>query len=72
MEEAKEMPTKRVKHSHRNKSSKSRSKQSIKLLNMPDKSEKASPMPKSPGLHMKSPRNNLIKVKTSYKLKVSA
>ena len=31
-------------------------------------------MPKSPGIHtqMKSPKNNLIKVKTSYKLKVSA
>ena len=39
---------------------------------MPDKSEKGSPMPKSPGLHMKSPRNNIIKIKTSYKLKVSA
>lgn len=30
-------------------------------------------MPKSPGIHLKSPvlKNNLIKVKTSYKLKVS-
>ena len=29
-------------------------------------------MPKSPNTHMKSPKSNLIKVKTSYKLKVSA
>ena len=29
-------------------------------------------MPKSPSAHMKSPKSNLIKVKTSYKLKVSA
>jgi hypothetical protein len=29
-------------------------------------------MPKSPNAHMKSPKSNLIKVKTSYKLKVSA
>ena len=28
-------------------------------------------MPKSPNTHMKSPKNQLIKVKTSYKLKVS-
>jgi hypothetical protein len=37
-----------------------------------DKSEKPSPVPKSPGTHMKSPKSNMIKVKTSYKLKVSA
>jgi hypothetical protein len=37
-----------------------------------DKSQHASPMPKSPNAHMKSPKSNLIKVKTSYKLKVSA
>lgn len=36
-----------------------------------DKSDKTSPMPKSPGVHLKSPRNHLVKVKTSYKLKVS-
>jgi len=29
-------------------------------------------MPKSPGVHLKSPKNNLIKVKTSFKVKVSA
>jgi len=29
-------------------------------------------MPKSPNAHLKSPKNNLIKVKTSYKFKVSA
>ena len=36
-----------------------------------EKSDKTSPMPKSPGVHLKSPRNHLVKVKTSYKLKVS-
>jgi hypothetical protein len=35
--------------------------------------EKLSPMPKSPGAHLRSPltKGNLIKVKTSYKLKMS-
>jgi hypothetical protein len=37
-----------------------------------ERSDKASPMPKSPGIHLRSPKSNLIKVKTSYKLKVSA
>ena len=29
-------------------------------------------MPKSPNTHLKSPKSNLIKVKTSFKVKVSA
>ena len=37
-----------------------------------DRSEKASPMPKSPGVHSRTPKSGLIKIKTSYKLKVSA
>lgn len=38
-----------------------------------DKSEKASPLPKSPNAHLRSPtsKNNIVKIKTSYKLKVS-
>lgn len=42
-------------------------------LGVGEKSQKASPMPKSPQFHLKSPtsKNNLIKVKTSYKVKVS-
>jgi hypothetical protein len=73
MEESQNLFTKRVKHSHKNKSSKSKSKNHFKGPSFNDKSEKASPMPKSPNTHMKSPKsNNLVKVKTSYKLKVSA
>lgn len=42
-------------------------------IGAPERSDKASPMPKSPNAHLRSPvqKNNLIKVKTSYKLKVS-
>ena len=38
------------------------------------KSEKASPFPKSPGVHMKSPgsKSKLMKIKTSIKLKISS
>ena len=73
MDEPKNEIVKRVKHSHKGKS-KSKSKQNLKSIHTlgTDRSEKASPMPKSPNVHMKSPKNNLIKVKTSYKLKVSA
>ena len=43
------------------------------LTGLIDKSEKASPLPKSPNAHLRSPtsKNNLVKIKTSYKLKVS-
>jgi len=54
-------------------SSKSKFK-SINLIGSGDKSDKASPLPKSPEILLKSPsssKSNLIKVKTSYKVKVS-
>ena len=56
---------------HKSKS-KSKNLKSVTIIGA-DKSEKASPMPKSPNTHLRSPmqKNNLIKVKTSYKLKVS-
>lgn len=65
---------KKMKMSHKNKS-KSKSKHGMKSTTLlgTDRSDKASPMPKSPGVHLKSPKTNgLLKVKTSYKLKVSA
>jgi hypothetical protein len=51
--------------------SKSKNLKSLNLFGMGDKSEKGSPMPKSPNIHLKSPKANLIKVKTSFKVKVS-
>lgn len=53
--------------------SKSKHLKSMTLLGNEERSEKSSPMPKSPTAHLKSPvsKNNLIKVKTSYKVKVS-
>jgi hypothetical protein len=53
--------------------SKSKHMKSMTFLANEERSEKTSPMPKSPTAHLKSPvsKNNLIKVKTSYKVKVS-
>lgn len=53
--------------------SKSKHMKSMTFLGNEERSEKSSPMPKSPNAHLKSPvaKNNLIKVKTSYKVKVS-
>lgn len=62
-----------MKPSTKNKSkSKSKHMKSMTFLGSEDRSEKTSPMPKSPNAHLKSPGGkNLIKVKTSYKVKVS-
>jgi hypothetical protein len=65
---------KKLKTGFKNKSkSKSKHLKSMTFLANEERSEKASPMPKSPNAHMKSPvaKNNLIKIKTSYKVKVS-
>lgn len=60
--------------------SKSKSMRSLGILQMgwsskkgEEKAEKISPVAKSPELHLKSPqsKNNLMKIKTSYRFKVS-
>jgi hypothetical protein len=67
--------SKKVKAGGTKNKSKSKSKhmKSMTFLGNEERSEKSSPMPKSPNAHLRSPvsKNNLIKVKTSYKVKVS-
>lgn len=74
-ESSKNEIAKRVKANQQKIKSKSKSKnlKSMTFIGGAEKSDKASPLPKSPNAHLRSPvqKNNLIKVKTSYKLKVS-